>query len=71
MSEGVFGSLPHLGESQLMDLVTLNGIAKEKVERAEQKGVWDLRCLLMSFLSGEEVEGMEDGWIGTVPEGSG
>lgn len=63
VSEEVFGSLPHLGESQLIDLVTLSGNAKEKVKKAEQKGVWGLRCLLMSFLSGEEVEGMDDGGL--------
>lgn len=39
VSEEVFGSLPHLGESQLIDLVTLSGNAKEKVKKAEQKGV--------------------------------
>eukprot|EP00057_Strongylocentrotus_purpuratus_P028034 XP_011682508.1 PREDICTED: uncharacterized protein LOC105446855 [Strongylocentrotus purpuratus] len=63
VSEEVFGSLPHLGESQLLDLVTLSGIDKEKVKKAEQKGVWGLRCLLMSFLSGDEVEGLEDGGL--------
>lgn len=41
-------SLPHLGESQLIDIVTLSRIVKEKVQ---------------SFLSGEEAKGMVDcGW---------